>query len=368
MRTTMVRSKVALLFLTLAVLLAVPAIAAVADTLQDSLVGSQQQQTITQNNETGVTVKYWINSTGGDGCDVSSSSPAKFSFSLGNSDPSGGATASPSTLTFTQCGSETSNFQTVKYTGSIPYGNNTGEGNGYNISWNQTSGATTIGTGSAGFSLKVLPDTQAPTVTGNTPRGQSEPRGTDATATFSEKMDPNTISGSTFTLKKTADNSAVSAGVTYNATDKKATLDPNADLAYNTSYTATVTTGAKDLAGNALAANKTWTFKTVDKAAGSVSINNIPNNAVFGGSFTPTYTKAGDGQTSVSSLTTGKCTVNSGVVNFVGAGTCTLQAAVTEGTDNLAATGAQQSFEIAKANTTTTVSCEEGPFTYTGSA
>src|SRR5215213_5033265 len=223
MRTTMVRSKVALLFLTLAVLIAIPAIAAFADTLQDSLVGSQQQQTITQNNETGVTVKYWINSTGGDGCDVSSSSPAKFSFSLGNSDPSGGVTASPSTLTFTQCGSETSNFQTVKYTGSIPYGNNTGEGNGYSISWNRTSGPT-IATANANFSLQVKPDTQAPTVTGNTPTGTSEQVNKDVTATFSEKMDSTTITSSNFTLKKTSDNSAVVANVSYNAADNKATL------------------------------------------------------------------------------------------------------------------------------------------------
>jgi hypothetical protein len=87
---------------------------------------------------------------------------------------------------------------------------------------------------------------------------------------------------------------------------------------------------------------------TVNKAPGSVSINNIPANAVFGGSFTPSYTKAGDGQTSVTSLTTATCTVNNttGVVSFAGAGTCTLRASVAEGTNHLAATGSQQSFGI----------------------
>ena len=35
---------------------------------------------------------------------------------------------------------------------------------------------------------------------------------------------------------------------------------------------------------------------TVNKAAGSVTINNIPNDATFGGSFTPAYTKAGTGR------------------------------------------------------------------------
>ena len=35
-----------------------------------------------------------------------------------------------------------------------------------------------------------------------------------------------------------------------------------ANLTPSTEYTATITTGAKDLAGNALAANKVWTFTT----------------------------------------------------------------------------------------------------------
>jgi len=78
---------------------------------------------------------------------------------------------------------------------------------------------------------------------------------------------------------------------------------------------------------------------TVSKAPGSVSINNIPASAVYGGSFTPTFTKLGDGTASVASLTTGTCTVSAGEVNYVGAGTCTLQASVGAGTNHLAATG-----------------------------
>src|SRR5215210_3581365 len=113
---TKLRSKFPLLFVTLALMIAVPAIAAFADSLTDDLqTAAQTQQSITQNDETGVTVKYWVADTGQAGCDVSASSPATFSFALGNSDPSGGVTPSPSTLTFTQCGSVTSNFQTVKY-------------------------------------------------------------------------------------------------------------------------------------------------------------------------------------------------------------------------------------------------------------
>jgi len=94
---------------------------------------------------------------------------------------------------------------------------------------------------------------------------------------------------------------------------------------------------------------------TVIKAAGSVTINNIPANATFGGSFTPAYTKAGDGATSVVSNTPSVCSVSGGDVNFDAAGTCKLQAKVAEGTNHLAATGAEQSFTIAKAAGSVTI-------------
>ena len=85
---------------------------------------------------------------------------------------------------------------------------------------------------------------------------------------------------------------------------------------------------------------------SISQAAGSVSINNIPVSAEYGGSFNPTFNLLGDGTPSVASLTSGICTVTSGVVNYVGVGTCTLQASVTAGTNYLAATGALQSFTV----------------------
>ena len=85
------------------------------------------------------------------------------------------------------------------------------------------------------------------------------------------------------------------------------------------------------------------------KAPGSVSINNMPASATAGGDFTPAFTKSGDGSASVASLTTGVCTVTAGVVDFIAAGTCTLQASVAEGTNHLEATGSEQSFLISAA-------------------
>jgi hypothetical protein len=48
--------------------------------------------------------------------------------------------------------------------------------------------------------------------------------------------------------------------VTYNGTT--ATLTPTNILAASTVYTATITNGAKDLTGNALATNTIWSFTT----------------------------------------------------------------------------------------------------------
>jgi hypothetical protein len=55
--------------------------------------------------------------------------------------------------------------------------------------------------------------------------------------------------------------------VTPNSTGTKATLNPYGSsatlLAKNTRYKAVLTTGVKDLAANALGANKVWYFRTV---------------------------------------------------------------------------------------------------------
>ncbi len=110
----------------------------------------------------------------------------------------------------------------------------------------------------------VSTDTTPPTVTATTPADGATGVATTAavTATFSEAMDPATIGASTFELR-TAGGALVPAAVSYNALTNVATLTPSAALTGLASYTATVTVGVKDLAGNALAAPKVWSFTTV---------------------------------------------------------------------------------------------------------
>jgi AcrR family transcriptional regulator len=78
------------------------------------------------------------------------------------------------------------------------------------------------------------------------------------TVMFSELMDPLTITTATFTLHHGI--KVITGAVTYSGVT--AMFSPASDLQPDTLYTATITTAAKDLAGNALAVNYRWNFIT----------------------------------------------------------------------------------------------------------
>ena len=103
-------------------------------------------------------------------------------------------------------------------------------------------------------------DTTAPTVTLAAPVNAATgvPINQAATATFSEAMNPLTVTAATFTLQQGT--TPVAGTVSY--TGVTAIFTPLNSLAPNTTYTATITTATTDLAGNALAAPHTWIFTT----------------------------------------------------------------------------------------------------------
>jgi len=107
-------------------------------------------------------------------------------------------------------------------------------------------------------------DTTAPTVGGVSPAdGAADVApGTNVTATFSEDMDPLTVTKDTFKLVTDGTTTSVAATVSYDAASKTATLKPTAKLISKKRYTATVTTGVKDKAGNPLANAYSWYFTT----------------------------------------------------------------------------------------------------------
>src|SRR5436190_2078868 len=118
------------------------------------------------------------------------------------------------------------------------------------------------------FTAQSGPDTTAPTVISTLPGSNATGINTNAnvTATFSELMDASSINTNTFELRDDSE-ALVDSTVTYNSETRTATLDPTVALAYSTTYTVTLRGGAndprpKDAAGNALAANFSWTFTT----------------------------------------------------------------------------------------------------------
>jgi len=152
------------------------------------------------------------------------------------------------------------------------------------------------------------PDTGAPTVSSVSPASGATgvALNTTVTATFSEAMDSTTINTSTFELRAPG-NVLVTANVTYDGASRTATLTPTAALIQTTTYTATVKGGAtdprvKDLAGNALASNFTWTFTTTTPDTTPPTVTSVsPANGATGvaanTAVTATFSEAMDATT-----------------------------------------------------------------------
>ena len=111
------------------------------------------------------------------------------------------------------------------------------------------------------FTTGVTPDITAPTVLSIDPLTSAigVALNKHVALTFSEAMNPSTVNATTFTLKQGT--TAILGTVNYSGV--VATFTPVNSLGYNTVYTVVITTGAKDLAGNALVSNNTFTFTTV---------------------------------------------------------------------------------------------------------
>ena len=92
------------------------------------------------------------------------------------------------------------------------------------------------------------------------------------TATFSEAVNLAYVNASSFTLM--AGTTEVSGSVTYIFSTLTATFTPDSSLSYSTAYTATVTTDVRDLAGNQMEQDYTWSFTTVPNAPPAAIISN----------------------------------------------------------------------------------------------
>ncbi|RPH64917.1 MAG: DUF3494 domain-containing protein [Acidobacteria bacterium] len=114
------------------------------------------------------------------------------------------------------------------------------------------------------------PDTVAPTISSTNPSDGATGVAV-ITASFSEAMNASTISTATFAVSGPGVTPVVGA-VSYDASTYIARFMPTSALTANTTYTATVTTGTKDVAGNAMASNRVWTFTTAASPSNQASV------------------------------------------------------------------------------------------------
>jgi hypothetical protein len=215
---------------------------------------------------TGVPINQKITATFSKVMDPLTINTSTFSLKQGTTTIPGAVTYVGLVAIFTPTGNLTPN---TKYTATITTGATDLAGNALaaNFTWSFTTGVTL--------------DITAPTVTlvspANLETGVAINR--KINATFSKPMDATTITTTTFTLKQGT--TPVSGAVTY--VGLVATFRPNVNLAISTTYTATITTGAKDLAGNALVSAYTWSFTTgtnSDLTAPTVLSTNPANLAI----------------------------------------------------------------------------------------
>jgi Ice-binding-like/Bacterial Ig-like domain len=105
---------------------------------------------------------------------------------------------------------------------------------------------------------------------------------TTVTATFGVAMNPATINVTTFKLTGPGA-AAVAGAVTYDAASNTAIFMPTNPLALSTPYMATITTGATDAYGLALANNFAWNFTTgANPCAPPTVISETPANGAIG--------------------------------------------------------------------------------------
>ena len=148
----------------------------------------------------------------------------------------------------------------------------------------------TLSTEQFGTTTSTL-DTKSPTVVSTTPAygTRGVPISSKIMATFSEPMLSSSITSSTFTLKISGSSTYVEGTRSLSSSlgYRTAIFTPSSNLKPSTIYVATLTTGVRDQAGNAMTIPKSWWFITASSA-----------DVDFSDSFDAPYSFTQDGQVS----------------------------------------------------------------------
>src|SRR5215208_3181172 len=411
---TKLRSKLPLLFVVCALLIAVPVVAAFADDIVNDVVVSSNSKTITKGKTT--TVNYWIEQQGGDGqtggaCNGSDGSP--LTITVPPSVPAGvtvsGGSPTPNQLQFSACGP--ANAKSLTFTS-----NTVGSYSIPDVSFSD-SGAGSYDPSTTDFSLHVAPFVSSTSPVNGTAGVATS---TNITASFSDPIlsssvtsCTSTVPDCTFKVVKSGSTTPVPGSIAFMGGNppNRATFTPSAPLDPGATYDVTVeggdssavppdTTGVKSSNGITLlfqdssttpaTKDMTFSFTTATPTVTTTTVSNITASAsTFGGQTNLSATVSPLGAPgSVAFYVNGSSTPAAGTVTYNSStGVATLSnyahglnastspysvKAVftpTSGSNYSSSEATNASaLTVNKADTTTTVTCGAGPFTYTGSA
>jgi len=138
------------------------------------------------------------------------------------------------------------------------------------------------------------------------------------TATFNEPMDPATITPASFSLQTGAKGLvALDGALTYDGNSATMSFKPSSKLVGGTTYSATIATTVKDLAGNALQTPYVWTFST-GATISPIVVSTDPANNATGVLLNKTVTASFNQAMDPLSLTATTFTIKQGVTPVTG--------------------------------------------------
>lgn len=249
------------------------------------------------NNATGVAINKIVRATFSMPMDSLSLNTTTFTLKQGATPITGTVSASGTMAAFTPTSALASNTQ---YTATISKGakNKAGTPLANDYVWVFTTGAT-----------------NAPTVTSTNPTNNATGVFLNKVikATFSMPMNPSTISTVTYTIKQGT--TPIAGTVSYSGTT--ASFTPTNPLVANTLYTATITTGAKNLAGDGLTTDYVWTFTTGTTTA-PIVMSTDPNNNASGVALNKVVTATFNMPMDALTINTSTFTLKQGTTTIVG--------------------------------------------------
>lgn len=148
----------------------------------------------------------------------------------------------------------------------------------------------TVGTNPISFGMFVGKDTVAPEIVSTSPVKNASGVFLDAviTVTFSEPVDTTTVTSSTFSVKDSS-STTVSGKISHDDTATVFSFTPSANLNINSTYTVTIGTGIKDIAGNSLvnSSGNTFSFTTGTGTSTQGGIQCFVATAAYGSYLDP---------------------------------------------------------------------------------